>query len=106
AGSVMEYNPLNIALAGKPQGAYSMQTLGPYDYWAIQDADKEIPTEGEGQELERIASRSNERELAFMMDDTIFASGLDPDVNTFDLGNDPLAYAKNRLAVGRQRGGG
>jgi hypothetical protein len=29
AGSVMEYNPLNIALAGKPQGAYNMQTLGP-----------------------------------------------------------------------------
>ena len=24
-----------------------------------------------------------------MMDDSIFASGLDPDVNMFDLGNDP-----------------
>jgi hypothetical protein len=102
AGSVMEYNPFNIALAGQRQGAYNMQTLGPYDYWAIEYAYREIPPEREKEELERIASRSNERELAFMMDDTIFASGLDPDVNMFDLGNDPLAYAKNRLALVRE----
>ncbi len=102
AGSVMEYNPFNIALAGKPQGAYNMQTLGPYDYWAIEYAYREIPPEREAEELQRIASRSNERELAFMMDDTIFASGLDPDVNMFDLGSDPLAYAKNRLALVRE----
>ena len=102
AGSVMEYNPFNIALAGKPQGAYNMQTLGPYDYWAIEYAYREIPAEREAEELARIASRSNERELAFMMDDTIFASGLDPDVNTFDLGSDPLVYAKNRLALVRE----
>jgi hypothetical protein len=102
AGSVMEYNPFNIALAGKPQGTYNMQSLGPYDYWAIEYAYKEIAPERESEELQRIAARSNERELAFMMDDTIFASGLDPDVNMFDLGTDPLAYAKNRLALVRE----
>ena len=37
-----------------------------------------------------------------MMDDSIFASGLDPDVNMFDLGDDPLAYAANRLALVRE----
>jgi hypothetical protein len=102
AGSVMEYNPFNIALAGQRQGAYNMRTLGPYDYWAIEYGYAEFPPEREAEELERIASRSNQRELAFMMDDTIFASGLDPDVNMFDLGSDPLAYAANRLALVRE----
>jgi len=102
AGSVMEYNPFNIALAGQRQGAYNMHTLGPYDYWAIEYGYREIPADREGEELERIASRSNEKELAFMMDDSIFASGLDPDVNMFDLGSDPLAYAQNRLALVRE----
>jgi len=102
SGSVMEYNPFNIALAGRPQGDYNMHSLGPYDYWAIEYGYKEIPPERESAELDRIASRSNEPELAFMMDDAIFASGLDPDVNIFDLGSDPLTYAKNRLALVRE----
>ena len=50
----------------------------------------------------RSRSRSNEPQLAFTMDDTIFASGLDPDVNMFDLGDDPLAYATNRLTLVRE----
>jgi hypothetical protein len=102
AGSVMEYNPFNIALAGQRQGAYNMHALGPYDYWAIEYAYSEIPPEREKEELEKIASRSNEPQLAFMMDDSIFASGLDPDVNIFDLGEDPLAYAQNRLTLVRE----
>src|SRR5438270_785818 len=36
AGSVMEYNAVNIALSGERQGSYGMNTLGPYDYWAIE----------------------------------------------------------------------
>ena len=46
AGSVMEYNPVNIALAGQRQGAYQMQKLGPYDYWAIEYGYREIPPSG------------------------------------------------------------
>jgi hypothetical protein len=102
AGSVMEYNPVNIALAGQRQGAYHMQRLGPYDYWAIEYGYKEIPPEREKEELEKVAARSSEPLLAFMMDDSIFESGLDPDVNTFDLGNDPLAFAQDRLTLVRE----
>ncbi len=43
SGSVMDYNPLNIALKGEPQGAYVEPTLGPYDYWAIEYAYKPLP---------------------------------------------------------------
>jgi hypothetical protein len=38
AGSVMDYNAWNIALAKEKQGEYVMSTLGPYDYWAIEYA--------------------------------------------------------------------
>jgi hypothetical protein len=79
-----------------------MHALGPYDYWAVEYGYKEIAPEREAAELEKIASRSNERQLAFMMDDTIYAAGLDPDVNVFDLGDDPLAYARDRLTLVRE----
>src|SRR5205085_6995947 len=42
AGSVMDYNPINIAPKGRKQGDYITTTLGPYDYWAIEHAYKPI----------------------------------------------------------------
>jgi hypothetical protein len=102
AGSVMEYAPANIALKGEKQGEYHMSTLGPYDYWAIEYGYKEIAPEQEAAELARIANRSSEPYLAFMADDTLYHSGLDPRVNTFDLGADPLSYAERQLKLGRE----
>ena len=55
SGSVMEYNPWNLAVKGEKQGEYQMTTLGPYDYWAIEYAYREIPTEQEAAELGSIA---------------------------------------------------
>jgi hypothetical protein len=49
--------------------------------------------------LTRIAERSSEPSLAFMADDTLFYSGLDPLANTFDLGTDPLVYADRQLKL-------
>ncbi len=37
-----------------------------------------------------------------MADDALYYSGLDPRVNTFDLGTDPLAYAERQLKLGRE----
>ena len=37
-GSVMDYNPINIAPKGQKQGDYASTTIGPYDYWAIEYA--------------------------------------------------------------------
>jgi len=102
AGSVMEYNAVNLALKGERQGEYHMSTLGPYDYWAIEYAYRDIAPEQEAAELARIASRSSDPELAFMADDVLFVSGLDPQVNTFDLGADPLAYASRQLKLSRE----
>ena len=51
AGSVMEYNAVNLALTGEKQGEYHMSTLGPYDYWAIEYGYRELAPEQEAAEL-------------------------------------------------------
>ena len=102
AGSVMEYNAVNMALPGEKQGEYHMSTLGPYDYWAIEYGYRELPPEDEAAALTRIAARSGEPLLAFTADSYVYYSGLDPRVNTFDLGPDPLVYATRRLKLARE----
>ena len=102
AGSVMEYNAVNLALPGEKQGEYHMSTLGPYDYWAIEFGYREFALEQESAELARIAERSSEPALAFMADDTLYFSGLDPLANTFDLGTDPLTYSGRKLKLARE----
>ncbi len=79
-----------------------MSTLGPYDYWAIEYGYREFAPEQENAGLARIAERSTEPTLAFMADDTLYFSGLDPLANTFDLGADPLAYADRQLKLARE----
>ncbi len=101
-GSVMEYSAVNLALPGEKQGEYHMSTLGPYDYWAIEYGYREFAAEQESAGLARIAERSTEPALAFMSDSALYASGLDPLANTFDLGADPLAYADRQLKLARE----
>jgi hypothetical protein len=101
-GSVMDYTPFNLALKDEKQGEYVASTLGPYDYWAIEYAYKPIEPAQEKQELAKIASRSNEPLLAFGTDQDANGFNLDPDVNVFDLGSDPLAYFQRRLKISRE----
>ncbi|WP_395702838.1 zinc-dependent metalloprotease [Aquabacterium sp.] len=106
SGSVMDYNGYNLALKGEPQGALNDTTLGPYDYWAIEYAYKPIAPENEAAELGRIAARSTEPQLAYA-DDTDAGGfgpydGMDPLANRFDLGDDPLAYFRKRLALSQE----
>jgi hypothetical protein len=103
-GSVMDYNAWNIALAKEKQGEYVMSTLGPYDYWAIEYAYKEIPADKEAKELSRIAARNTEPLLAYATDEESGAgvNAADPEVNTRDLGSDPLNFAKRRMALSRE----
>ena len=101
-GSVMEYNPWNIATKGETQGEYQMSTLGPYDYWAIEYGYKPVDAAQEAVELDRIASRSSEPLLAYSTDEDVAFFAIDPAVNQGDLGSDPLAYARKRLALVRE----
>ena len=105
-GSVMDYTPFNLAVKGEKQGEYVMSTLGPYDYWALEYAYKPIAPADETKELARIASRSNEPQLAFATDEDAgvgnFILGIDPDVNRFDMGSDPLEYYKKRMQLSQE----
>ncbi|MBS0321339.1 MAG: zinc-dependent metalloprotease [Proteobacteria bacterium] len=98
AGSVMEYNGTNLALPGEKQGSFSMETLGPYDYWAIQYGYEPIAPADEKAELARIAARSTEHDLAYAYDAET-QSGMDPDAAVLDLSNDPLDFARRRVLL-------
>jgi hypothetical protein len=93
-GSVMDYNPVNIAPPGKPQGFWNARTLGPYDYWAIEYG---YTLKNDPKELARIAARVAEAGLAYATDEDTSSS--DPLVFRFDLGSDPLDYARTRLQI-------
>ncbi|MHC4547910.1 MAG: zinc-dependent metalloprotease [Planctomycetota bacterium] len=92
AGSVMDYHPIAIAPEGRPQGNWAMRTIGPYDYWAI-----EYGYASKEPELKKILSRVAEKGLDYATDEDLLSH--DPFVNTWDLGADPLAYARERIAL-------
>jgi len=105
-GSVMDYIPTNIALHGAKQGQYHQTTLGPYDYWAIEYAYKPIDAttpEGELSELRKIASRASDPLLAYDTDEDAGIGGdpfdMDPLVNRFDFGTDPLKFYAQRATL-------
>jgi hypothetical protein len=99
-GSVMEYNAINLPRPGQRGGTPFMNTLGPYDYWAIEYAYKPMAPADENAELLRIAARSSEPLLAFGTDEDA-AFGIDPETIRLDLGSDPIAYAAKRLEIAR-----
>lgn len=102
AASVMDYLPTNIAAQGDEQGYYYSPTIGPYDIWAIEYGYKPLSAsspEAEKEKLNEIASRGAQPGLSFATDED--TRGIDPDplVNRFDLGDNPLEYARQRSAV-------
>ena len=104
-GSVMEYDAVNISLDIKKQGDYYTTTIGPWDYWVIEYAYKPIEgnkPEAELPELGKIASKVATSELRFATDGDASMyqyRDLDPLVNRWDLGADPLEFAKRRQQI-------
>ena len=100
--SVMDYIPANISPKGKPQGDYYTAKLGPYDLWAIEYGYKPLgggSPEGELPELEKIAGRAGEPQLAYSTDEDTQPGDPDPMSNRFDLGSDPVEFARNRAEL-------
>ena len=104
-GSVMEYDAVNIAPEGQEQGDYYTKTIGPWDYWVVEYAYKPIDAskpEGELKALGEIASRVASSDLTYGTDEDAYGyrfRDLDPLVNRWDLGDDPLAFAKQRREI-------
>jgi len=97
AGSIMDYPALNIAADGETQGAYSLETPGPYDIWAV--AYGYTPSDNTAKDL---LKRSTEPALAYGNDaDDMRAPGrhIDPRVMIGDLSDDPVAWARQRVEL-------
>lgn len=99
-GSVMDYSPVNLAPKGVKQGDYFSTTLGPYDYWAIEYAYKPLSggTEGELEELQKIACKCADSGLDYATDEDMYGTA-DPLVHAWDLGADPMKFAQDRMVL-------
>lgn len=96
-GSVMDYNPVNVAAPGQKQGRFQSGTLGPYDYWAIEYG---YTPKSQHKDLQAIAKRVADDGLVFATDEDTM--GPDPYVNRWDLGKDPLNFSKDRVAMAKK----
>jgi hypothetical protein len=102
SASVMDYSAINLPAPGQPGGAPFQTTLGPYDLWAVAYGYTPLPAEPKAanQALQDIAAKAGLPDqadaLAFGTDED---AGLDPEVLPFDLGRDPVAFARTRIAI-------
>jgi hypothetical protein len=105
AGSVMDYPAVNLSAPGEDMHRYGApfnETIGPYDYWAIEYGYKPLPSgltaAEEKAALEKVAQRSAEPMLAYGTDEDNFL-GIDPESLQFDLGSDAIGFAKRRILI-------
>ena len=103
--SVMDYAPPYLPANRTLRHEYVFShRVGEYDRWAIEYGYTPLPAEVAGQQhaaLKAIAARGAARKaLHFATDeDRATTSGVDPYTNLFDLGDDPLAYYWDRMAL-------
>jgi hypothetical protein len=102
SSSVMDYNPVNIVPEGVTQGDFFCTTIGPYDHWAIEYGYTPIKAgspEGELEELNKIAARSGEKELAYGTDEDARSIDPDPHCSRYDFGQDLVAYGQQQAKL-------
>ncbi|MDH4030047.1 MAG: zinc-dependent metalloprotease [Chromatiales bacterium] len=104
SGSVMDYAAINLAPDGQEQGLYYEVRPGPYDRWVIEygysQAQEDV--QAEQARLDAILARSTERALWFANDGDDMRSpgaGIDPRVMIYDLSDDAITYAADRMTL-------
>jgi len=99
--SVMEYPAINITRDPKNQGLFFDVKPGFYDIWAIQFGYSSYATPSMEEEgLDKILSRSTEKDLAFANDAFDMrwpGKGTDPDAMIYDLASDPLNHSLDKI---------
>ncbi|MFH2049804.1 MAG: zinc-dependent metalloprotease, partial [bacterium] len=107
-GTVMDYNPPNIAATGKKQGEFYPSVPGPYDDWVIEYAYSDFGAktpEEELPQLKTIADKAADPLLVYGTDEDAFGSspkGIDPLCFLFDQVNDPIAYCHHKVNLTRE----
>ena len=104
SNSVMDYPSINFTKEKKEQTKFFDDEPGPYDLWAIAYgySPPVADLSSEKTRLEEILSRSTEDNLMFGNDADDMrrpGGGMNPDVNIYDLSNDPVAYAAERCEL-------
>jgi hypothetical protein len=97
SGSVMDYEAVNVAPDGKTQTWFYQKRPGLYDTWAVQFGYGEY----DDNQIAALLRRSGEPELAYGNDADDMrrsTSGIDPEINIYDLSSDAVGYAQLRLA--------
>jgi hypothetical protein len=91
----MEYPSVNIAAKGKQTGPYYTPGIGSYDRWAISFG--YTPDDARARALARQVA--NPRHLYGTNAESGGPGALDPSINPYDLGEDPLQWGKERTAI-------
>jgi hypothetical protein len=118
--SVMDYAPPALSLDPRRQGHFYSPTIGSYDRWAITYGYAEAGSASAGRAakgasedaagwtpdveinaLRSIASRAAEPGHLYATDEDagFGAAGLDPTVSRYDMTDDPLTWARERVAM-------
>lgn len=116
--SVMDYAPVNLSPDPRRQGHYFNVEVGAYDVWAIRYAYEPVaaePADGalafaggpsaaveaEREALRRIAAQAAEPLHAYGTDEDNYLGSwaVDPQINAWDLGSDPLRFARDRATI-------
>ena len=98
-GSVMDYDPINIAPEGVQQGNYFPTEPGPYDIWAITFGYTQEMSDADRQSL---LAQSTKPEFIFGTDDDAMGSpggNTDPRNKRYDMSSDPITYTVQRLQI-------
>ena len=100
----MDYLPINLK-AQNISDQFFQTSPGPYDHWAIAYAYQEWDDKekfSEAAQLEKIAQRSSEPQLAFATDEDALSfspRSIDPSAALWDLGENSIAHYRERLAL-------
>ena len=98
-GSVMDYDPINLAPEGTKQGNFFPHAPGIYDRWAIEFGYTPNLTPEEKSE---ILSKSSIPEYVFGTDGDAMSSpgrNIDPRAKRYDLSGDPVTYTSERMEI-------
>lgn len=104
--SVMEYPSINVGTSSNAHGQFYTTVPGPYDLWAIEfgyTPSLKNP-EDEKERVKKLLSQSSKPELMFGNDSDDMrypGRGIDPRIMIYDLSDDPVAYAQQRMDVVR-----
>ncbi len=99
SSSVMDYHALNIAPLGIEQGQYADVKPGKYDILAIKYG---YTPKLSKKDLNSMLEKYSSNEYLFGNDGDDMRSpgkGIDPRINTGDMTNDPVEYAKDRIVL-------